>query len=240
MLTRKLESTEEDAVFDSSGHALGKAAQRGGVVSWFSLFPPAHGTAADFGRLAMERPTGPGCIGDLTTTTSGNAVTFSTAPRHRSLPHEPTWITAVIPDASGLRGVPHILRKTNCPPVLGDIRLRARAWSRSPSVTGPSATHARRATRTRSLVTGHELASGPHTIRRLASSEGGRIMTTSDDSSPNQAVLFVGATFAFALPQILFRDAPPWVTVVALLIGAALFAGCVLELRKSFRRKQKR
>lgn len=66
-------------------------------------------------------------------------------------------------------------------------------------------------------------------------------MTTPQNTPPQTAVwFFVGATFIFAAPTIVFDDAPPWVRWVTLTVGLVVVAGGVQLGREVTQRRSVR
>ncbi|SDH40454.1 hypothetical protein [Microbacterium sp. 77mftsu3.1] len=121
-ILRKVKRDVQKAVLSYPGTATDPTSARVAVTSWPDLFPSATEVADDFRYLPVERPTGPGYIGDpnaenvweRTQMLNPDAVPFT--------PDDPAAMTAVMENASGLRGVPHMLRG-KVRPVLSDIVL---------------------------------------------------------------------------------------------------------------------
>lgn len=134
-LLRGVKRAIQKAVRAFPGTATDPTSMRVGVVSWSDLFPSAHTGAADFGKLPAERPTGGGFIGDPTDERVWERGLFLdpvSTPLHAA---DPEALSAVLSNASGLRGVPHVLRRADRP-LLSELSLRDMEFDEVPQAEG--------------------------------------------------------------------------------------------------------
>lgn len=135
-VVRKVKRSIQKAVRLYPGTALDPTAQRIGVISWADLFPALHQATPDFGKLPVDRPTGPGFIGDPNDETVWERGFFLDTASTPFAPTDPQAMTAVLGNAAGLRGAPHMLRQTSGRPVLSDISVQRMGLSGVPQVAG--------------------------------------------------------------------------------------------------------
>lgn len=121
---QRVKAAIQRAVQRNPGTFRDPTSRRVAVASWRDLFPAPGMVTADFSHLPVERPTGRTYLGTdrnqhvwesarlLDTATD----TFETASRAQ--------LTAVIDNAAGLRGVPHMLRQSQNRPNLSDVAMK--------------------------------------------------------------------------------------------------------------------
>jgi hypothetical protein len=126
----------QKAVHTYPGTAADPTAARVGVASWTGLFPAAHSAVRDFGKLPYERPTGPGYRGDLDDDRVWEKAYFLDPASTPFTARDRDALTAVVGNAAGLRGVPHMLRTSAARPVLSDLTVQAMGLERVPQVKG--------------------------------------------------------------------------------------------------------
>ena len=65
-------------------------------------------------------------------------------------------------------------------------------------------------------------------------------MTSKSSSSTPQVAVwcFIGATFLFIAPTLLFRDAPWWVTIVCVVLGLVATVGGGIQLGREIRQRR--
>jgi hypothetical protein len=129
-------------------------ANRVGVVSWTDYFPAAHTAAPGFPTLAVERPTGAGTQSDADEDRVWEPAAFLDPSSVPFVPLRPEAMRAVIDNAAGLRGVPHMLRSSTARPCLSDLSVRQMGLTGIPQVEGTRALdEGRGATGARALPT---------------------------------------------------------------------------------------
>ena len=120
---RKVKQDIQRAVHAYPGKATDPTAARIGVASWADFFPDDESAVTDLRRLPVERPTGPGYIGDPNGENVWERAHFLDPVSTPFSPDRPDVMTAVLGNAAGLRGVPHALR-TGRRPSMTDVSMR--------------------------------------------------------------------------------------------------------------------
>jgi hypothetical protein len=114
----------QKAVHTYPGTVVDPTAARVAVASWAELFPTDRTAHPDFSLLPVERPTGPGYRGDLDDPHVWEEARMLDAQSTPFTALNPRALTAVVGNASGLRGIPHALRRERGRPNLSDWALR--------------------------------------------------------------------------------------------------------------------
>lgn len=107
------------------GTVHNRTANRMLVVDWRDWFPSRHEVSDDFLFLSAQRPSGPAGAWENVSLFDGSTIP---APRRMAAP------TAVAHYASGLRLVPHQLRRNRQAPNLSDVTLRRLGFSQVPHI----------------------------------------------------------------------------------------------------------
>ena len=118
---RKVKQDIQKAVRAYPGRHGDTTASRIGVVSWADLFPDGATAAADLRKLPVERPTGPGFLGDLDGENIWERAHFLDPTSMPFTPDDPQAMNVVMANAAGLRGVPHMLRTGHERPVIAEL-----------------------------------------------------------------------------------------------------------------------
>lgn len=126
----------QKAVHTYPGTVTDPTAARVAVASWAELFPADRVAHDDFMHLPVERPTGPGYRGDLDDPRVWEQARMLDAASTPFTPHDASALKAVVGNASGLRGVPHALRRPRNRPNLSDLSVRALGFDTIPQVEG--------------------------------------------------------------------------------------------------------
>ena len=121
---RKVKQDIQKAVRAYPGKHSDPTAARIGVASWADLFPDGTSATHDLRKLPVERPTGPGYLGDPDAENVWERAHFLDAASVPFTPADAQMMSAVMGNAAGLRGVPHMLRTGHQRP---DIAERATA-----------------------------------------------------------------------------------------------------------------
>lgn len=127
-MLRKVKKDIQKAVHAFPGKHFDPTAARIGVVSWPDLFPDGESAAPDLRQLPIERPTGPGYIGDPNAENVWERAYFLDPSSVPFTPDNPEAMTAVVDSAAGLRGVPHAVRTSANRPVFSDINVAAHGF----------------------------------------------------------------------------------------------------------------
>lgn len=122
---RKVKKDIQKAVRAYPGTYTDPTAARIGVASWADLFPDGEHAAGDLRMLPVERPTGPGYLGDPNANNVWEWAHLLDATSVPFFPDAPEMMTAVFDNASGLRGVPHAVRTSHHRPSFTERNLAA-------------------------------------------------------------------------------------------------------------------
>lgn len=153
---RKVKQDIQKAVRAYPGKHSDPTAARIGVASWADLFPDADSASADLRMLPVERPTGPGYLGDPE---ADNVWEWARYLDPSSVPFTPDsreMMTAVIDNSAGLRGVPHAVRTSRTRPSFAERNVAERGFDIIGQVEG-----------TKSLNAGRGAAAAPKLPERL-------------------------------------------------------------------------
>ncbi|MBT2476101.1 hypothetical protein J7E68_16345 [Microbacterium sp. ISL-103] len=118
---RKVKQDIQKAVRAYPGTRTDPTAARIGIASWVDLFPDAETACADLRMLPVERPTGRGYLGDPDGENVWEWAHYLDATFVPFAPDDAAWMTAVLDNAAGLRGVPHAVRTSSNRPSLIDL-----------------------------------------------------------------------------------------------------------------------
>lgn len=155
-MLRKVKKDIQRAVHAYPGKATDPTAARIGIVGWPDLFPDGNTVTADLRKLPVERPTGPGYIGDPSAESVWERAHFLDPASVPFAPTHPDAMSAVIQNASGLRGVPHAVRTGHGRPVFSERNMVAQGFDIIGQVEG-----------TKSLEGGRGAAAAPKLPARL-------------------------------------------------------------------------
>lgn len=140
---RTVKRAVQKAVDAFPGTYTDPTAARIGVVSWVDLFPSDRTAVSDFWKLPVERPAGRDYVGDPDDDKAWSKGFFLDKTSTPFAPADPAWMTAVIGNSRGLRGIPHHLRKQENRPHLNDLVVRRHGWGHlTRGVSGRGATGA--------------------------------------------------------------------------------------------------
>ncbi|MFJ4225412.1 hypothetical protein [Microbacterium sp. NPDC089695] len=153
---RKVKQDIQRAVRAYPGTHRDPTAARVAVASWTDLFPSGDSASVDLRRLPVERPTGPGYLGDSNATNVWEWAYYLDAGSVPFAPDRPEKMTAVLGNASGVRGVPHAVRHVAERPVLSDMVVKSAGFDVVGDVEG-----------TKSLEHGRGAAGAPTVPARL-------------------------------------------------------------------------
>lgn len=135
-VTGRIKRAIQKAVHAYPGTALDRTADRIGYANWADLFPDNATAASDFGQMPVHRPTGHGRISDYGDERVWEPARFldpNSVPFHAD---QPEVMSAVVSNASGLRGIPHMLRVAHGRPSMADVALRAVGFDNIGEVEG--------------------------------------------------------------------------------------------------------
>lgn len=153
---RKVKQDIQKAVRAYPGTHSDPTRARIAVASWTDLFPSGETASIDLRMLPVERPTGPGYLGDLHGTNVWEWAHYLDPLSIPFAPNSSEMMTAVIGNAAGLRGVPHAVRPIAGRPNLSDMSVKAQGFDIVSQVEG-----------TKSLDLGRGAAAAPKLPARL-------------------------------------------------------------------------
>ena len=155
-MLKKVKKDIQKAVHAYPGKHTDPTAARIGVVSWPDLFPDGESAAPDLRKLPVERPTGPGYVGDPGAENVWERTYFLDPVSVPFTPDNPDAMTAIMANAAGLRGVPHAVRTGHKRPVFADMNVASAGFDVIGQVEG-----------TKPLDGGRGAAGAPQLPKRL-------------------------------------------------------------------------
>ncbi|MEW1835951.1 hypothetical protein [Microbacterium sp. NPDC079995] len=148
---QRVKAAVQRAVFRNPGTFRDPTARRVAVANWRTLFPAPGTVNANISVLPAEQPTGRGYLGSDRGRDVWEPIHLLDAAMNPFEAKSPSALTAVIDNAAGLRGVPHMLRESQNRPSLSDRAMERLDMARLLHVDGTSLTAARGASGPRQI-----------------------------------------------------------------------------------------